>query len=76
LAGSLKLVCKLKGAGAAALLEWRRNGRNGTGSNDQEGQQNWGIRRLPGSYFFHISCAQSGSQAGGDIRKASSAVDL
>ena len=35
-----------------------------------------GIRRLPGSYFFHISCAQSGSQAGGDMRKASSAVDL
>ncbi len=47
-----------------------------TVGDDRQSQQNWGIRRLPGSYFFHISCAQSGSQAGGDMRKASSAVDL
>jgi len=43
---------------------------------DRQSRQNWGIRRLLGTYFFHISCAQSGSQAGGDMRKASSAVDL
>jgi hypothetical protein len=43
---------------------------------DRRLQQDRGIGRLLGSYFFHISCAQSGSQAGGDMRKASSAVDL
>jgi hypothetical protein len=58
------------------LSEWWRNGRNGTVSNNQEKRRKLQIRRLLGSYFFHISCAQSGSQAGGDMRKASSAVDL
>jgi len=43
---------------------------------DRRSWRNRGIRRLLGFYFFHISCAQSGSQAGGDMRKASSAVDL
>jgi hypothetical protein len=47
-----------------------------TVGDDRQSRQYWGIRRLLGSYFFHISCAQSGSQAGGDMRKASSAVDL
>lgn len=42
------------------------------------GQESWRKRvgRETGYYFFHMSCAQSGSQAGGDMREASSADDL
>jgi len=58
------------------LPGWPTNGQNGTVSDDHQCLQKRGIRRLRGFYFFHISCAQSGSQPGGDMRNASSAEDL
>jgi hypothetical protein len=58
------------------LPGWQTNGPNGTVSDDHQCLQKRGIRRLRGFYFFHISCAQSGSQAGGDMRNASSVEDL
>ena len=58
------------------LPGWQTNGQNRTFSDDHQCLQKRGIQRLRGFYFFHISCAQSGSQAGGDVLNASSAEDL
>ena len=58
------------------LPGWQTNGQNRRISDDHQCLQKRGIQRLRGFYFFHISCAQSGSQPGGDMRNASSAEDL
>jgi len=58
------------------LPGWQTNNQNRTVSEDKQCLQKHGIQRISGYYFFHISCAQSGSHAGGDMRKASSAEDL
>ena len=58
------------------LPGWQTNGQNRTVSDDHQCLQKRGVQRLRGFYFFHISCAQSGSQAGGDMRNASSAEDF
>jgi len=58
------------------LPGWQTNGQNRMVSDDHQCLQKRGVQRLRGFYFFHISCAQSGSQAGGDVLNASSAEDL